>query len=186
MTADGTPGTKNNPQFLDGGAPDLATDANLISAYAAKVGNRRTGTTAERNAATGKDVWEGLEWFDTTLRRIFLYLNGSWVATVGFTNAPNSASGGLTPGGVTVPAGAVIFEQRFYTEFTTGTGGTGVFSFPTAYPNRCGGINMTTIRGSAYNPVVDNGQLSASQARVIFGNTGAVAGMAVYVETWGW
>lgn len=71
-------GTKNQPLFTEAGAPELATDANLISNYAAKVGNRRCGTTTERNAATGSDLWEGLEWYDTTLNQQFIYDGSGW------------------------------------------------------------------------------------------------------------
>jgi hypothetical protein len=59
-------GAKNQPYFSATGAPEIDVDPGVVSDYAAKVGNRRVGTTAERNAATGKDVWPGLEWYDTT------------------------------------------------------------------------------------------------------------------------
>jgi hypothetical protein len=80
MAADGTPGTKNQPQFLETGAPDLAVDSNLISNYAAKVGNRRTGTTAQMNATTGADKWEGLEWGNTDNWLNYKVINGNWEA----------------------------------------------------------------------------------------------------------
>lgn len=71
-------GTKNQPQFSDNGAVDLAVDSNALADYSAKVGNRRVGTTAERNAATGKDLWEGLEWWDTTVGGVYRYIAGRW------------------------------------------------------------------------------------------------------------
>lgn len=79
MSADGTPLTHNEPQFLGSGAPATAADLNLIAAYAGKVGNRKVHTTAERTALTGKDIWEGLEVFDSTLDRVFTYIGG-WVS----------------------------------------------------------------------------------------------------------
>jgi hypothetical protein len=72
-------GTKNQPQFADGDAPDVALNPSQVADYAAKVGNRRVGTTAERVAATGKDVWEGLVWGDTTLGVDFRYKSGAWL-----------------------------------------------------------------------------------------------------------
>ena len=51
-----------------------------VAAYAGKVGNRRTGTTAERLAATGKDVLEGLLWGDTTTGVEYRYTSGAWRA----------------------------------------------------------------------------------------------------------
>ena len=117
MAADGTAGTKNQPQFLDGGAPDLANDNNILANYTAKVGNRRVGTTAERNAAAGKDVWEGLEWFDSTLDRAYTYRSGSWrmQADYGYREASTAANGvigvshqlGVVPGSVQITGGGV-------------------------------------------------------------------------------
>lgn len=78
MSADGTPGSHNQPQFLTNGAPELGVDENLVADYAAKVGNRRVGTTAERVAATGKDVWDGLVWGDTTDGLEYKYHGSQW------------------------------------------------------------------------------------------------------------
>lgn len=80
MAADGIPGPRNQPQFLAGGAPDLGADENAIADYAAKVGNRRVGTTAERLAATGLDVWEGLSWRDATDGITYDRVGTGWVA----------------------------------------------------------------------------------------------------------
>lgn len=64
MAADDTPGARDNPRFLGTGAPSTATDLNLISAYAALMGNRMVGTTAARVAFATK-AWEGLRWRDS-------------------------------------------------------------------------------------------------------------------------
>jgi hypothetical protein len=100
MAADGTPGTKNQPQFLGSGAPATAVDLNLISDYAAKVGNRRTGTITERGAAAAADVWEGLAWQDTDgVKAEWIYQGGSFVFvsdSAWQTYTPTLA--GLTPG----------------------------------------------------------------------------------------
>jgi hypothetical protein len=70
-------GAKGQPLFND--TPQTVADLQAAVAYAAKVGNRREGTTAERNAASGSDLWEGLEWADTTDGRTYKLIDGGWV-----------------------------------------------------------------------------------------------------------
>jgi len=77
MAVDAT-GTKNEPIFYATGAPEVDVDPSAVATYAAKVGNRRVDTTAMRTAATGKDVWEGLEWYDTDLDEVYLYTGAGW------------------------------------------------------------------------------------------------------------
>jgi hypothetical protein len=81
MTADSY-GPKNQPRFDATKPPDLGVDETLVSDFAALVGNRKVGTTAERNAAasatSGKEVWEGLQWEDTDLKGTVVWRNGSW------------------------------------------------------------------------------------------------------------
>jgi hypothetical protein len=108
MAADGTPGTKNQPQFLGGGAPATAVDYNLVSDYAAKVGNRRVGTTTERTTAAAADVWEGLEWHDTTLSTIFVYVSGSWVPKASLWATFTPTVTGLTLG----TAGVLLYANK--------------------------------------------------------------------------
>lgn len=101
MAVDST-GTKNEPIFFANGSPEVDVDPTAVAAYAAKVGNRRVGTTAERTAATGKDVWEGLEWFDTDLDEVFIYLSGGWTEWAhdwkAYTSTPTNVSGGTLTG----------------------------------------------------------------------------------------
>jgi len=78
MAASATKGPKGQPRFPATDAPDLGVDEEIVADYAAKVGNRRVGTTAERNAAAGADLWEGLEWYDTTLKKTFWNISGVW------------------------------------------------------------------------------------------------------------
>lgn len=75
FTAGGSP--KGGPLF--NATPQTVADLNAGRAFTEKVGNRRVGTTTERNAATGTEVWEGLEWADTTEDRVYIYLDGGWV-----------------------------------------------------------------------------------------------------------
>lgn len=80
MAADDTPGPKKQPRFKGTGAPATAADLVIVSDFAALVGNRKVGTTTERNTATSNgEVWEGLRWKDTTLGVEFEYISGGWV-----------------------------------------------------------------------------------------------------------
>ena len=95
MTADGTPGSKNQPQYLGTGAPSTASDMNALANYAAKVGNVRVDTNANRLAATGLDVWEGLQWYDTDEKVLYEYSAGAWAYLGGPEIAGTFTFGGL-------------------------------------------------------------------------------------------
>jgi|GEM_PF-7016297 len=78
-----TYGTKGNPQFSASGAPQVDVDPQQAGEYAAVVGNNIVGTTAQRTAnvvpnGSGKAVWTGLRWFDSSLNAVFEYIGG-WV-----------------------------------------------------------------------------------------------------------
>ena len=67
MAASATKGPKGQPRFPATEPPDLGVDEEIVADYAALVGNRKSGTTAQRNlAASLGEVWPGLEWGDTT------------------------------------------------------------------------------------------------------------------------
>jgi len=75
-------GTKGQP-VIDT-TPSTVTDIQAVANYAALVGNRKVGTTTQRNAAQTAGaplVWEGLEWEDTTDGHTYKYRSGSFVAT---------------------------------------------------------------------------------------------------------
>lgn len=72
-------GTKNQPYFLASGAPAIDVDPGLVADYAAEVGNRKVGTNTERLALTGKDLWDGLEFYETDTNDQYVYEDGSWV-----------------------------------------------------------------------------------------------------------
>lgn len=66
-----------HPVFADGDAPDVAYNPTEVAAFAASVGTRKIGTTAERNAfAYGR---EGFEWRDTSLDRTYIHDGSGWV-----------------------------------------------------------------------------------------------------------
>lgn len=80
-------GAKNQPQYAGTGAPADSADLSEIANYAAQVGNRKAGPTTHttpslgRTTSTGADVWEGLEWEDTTDGFTYKYRSGAWVRT---------------------------------------------------------------------------------------------------------
>lgn len=89
-------GSQNQPHFADGDAPDFAVDLTQASDYAALVGNRKVGTNAQRVALTGADVWDGLEFFETDTRGVFLHNGGDW-----FFGSPVMLASAVGPSGQT-------------------------------------------------------------------------------------
>lgn len=74
---------KNEPQYAGTGAPADAADLTEVAAYAALVGNRKVGTTAQRTATTGTaEAWDGLLWGDTTDGFEYKYKSGAWVGGI--------------------------------------------------------------------------------------------------------
>lgn len=79
-----TYGTKGEPQFASSGAPAIDVDPTQVAVYAGTVGNHVVGTAAQRSAGvipgpSGKPVYEGLLWDDTTDSITYKYISGSWV-----------------------------------------------------------------------------------------------------------
>lgn len=68
---------KGGPVFTNT-PTQTSTDMNALRIFTEKVGNRRSDTTVARNAASGADVWEGLEWHDTTDGQDYEYISGGW------------------------------------------------------------------------------------------------------------
>jgi hypothetical protein len=66
-----------HPIFLDTAAPDIKVDPTKASEYAAAVGTRLIGTTAERTAYAY--AREGLEWYDTTTNSVWIHNGSGWV-----------------------------------------------------------------------------------------------------------
>lgn len=91
-----TSGSKNQPQYVNGGVSAQAADLTEVALYASLIGNRKIGPTTGtatgpggmntgRTTSSGADVWEGLEWHDTTDGNTYKYLSGSWVLVFGDT-----------------------------------------------------------------------------------------------------
>lgn len=82
-----TYGTKGEPQFASSGAPAIDVDPTQVAVYAGTVGNHIVGTSTQRTAnvvpgPSGKPVWEGCLWDDTTDSITYKYISGSWVSWV--------------------------------------------------------------------------------------------------------
>jgi len=101
-------GTKNQPQYAGTGAPADAADMSEIANYAALVGNRKIGPSSARTTATGADVWEGLEWWDTTLNTVFVMQSGTWRAS-GTGLVPVIPASVAGTGVVLNPGGSITF-----------------------------------------------------------------------------
>lgn len=77
MTASSFDPTTGAPQFADGDAPDVAENANEVADFAASVGTRLIGTTAERTDYDYGRV--GLRWYDTDEDAEYLHDGSGWV-----------------------------------------------------------------------------------------------------------
>jgi len=172
---------KNAPNFLGGGAPDLAVDSNAIATYAAKVGNRRAGTTAERIAATGLDVWEGLEWFDTTLRYSFLYLSGGWVS-VGPSGVVTALAGFVVASdtSLTIMGGMVRLYLRITGTFVSSTNYS-VATLPAGF--RPGSIKYGALVfvGSSF-PAAGGIEISVDGTVILYNGPGAHTNAGGYIQ----
>lgn len=145
MAVDGGYGPRGGPRFLDGGAPDLATDDNEVSKYAELVGNRMVGTKAQKDAlvrttSSGNSpaqLWEGLEFEETDTGILWKRKSGSWV------------------GGTMVPTrlDATVSTQGTITQhgFAFARGGNGPqLSIPITFPIAFGSLPTVTVSEAGY------------------------------------
>lgn len=70
--------TDGHPVFLGTDAPDIKVDPTKVSEYAAEVGTRLIGSTAERDAYAY--AREGLGWYDTDLNQEMIHNGTGWVS----------------------------------------------------------------------------------------------------------
>src|SRR5690606_10175817 len=111
-------------------SPDEDTPVDFVADWAASMSsvqtaltNRgvKTGTTAQRNAATG--VREGTLWYDTDTQSLWAYLSGTWVAAGPRYTGTVTGSGIVTPAsGVTVASSRFIRVGNLITMQVTATG----------------------------------------------------------------
>lgn len=83
MAVDQRNATTGAPVFLETGAPEEGADLTTVAAFAAEVGTRLIGTSTQRNAYGY--ARRGLEWYDTTTNRVFIYSGTAWVESMGNT-----------------------------------------------------------------------------------------------------
>lgn len=95
-------GPKGEPQFAGSGVPQDAADLSLVATWAAKVGNRISGTSAERAAPTGWVPTPGLEFYETDTGLTFVFVAAvGWMqrdATATIYNEPAQPTLLTTPG----------------------------------------------------------------------------------------
>jgi hypothetical protein len=134
-----TSGSQNQPQYAGTGVPADAADLSELGNYAAFVGNKKVGPTTGtatgpgnantgRTTSTGADVWEGLDWWDTTLKRLFRYTSSAWSDTSVLPHVEYLFSragigdAGDTGGSVTVFSQSVDAGNTTDSAFTTNLG----------------------------------------------------------------
>jgi len=106
-------GTRGQPTFPANEGPELGVDENTVSDFAAAVGTRRVGTTAERNALIAPELFVGLLWGDNTLGYDLRYTSTGWkrVGPRGFAFAASTGVDGritLTHGYGSTPTWAQV------------------------------------------------------------------------------
>ncbi|GAA3330674.1 hypothetical protein HP467_07190 [Curtobacterium albidum] len=113
MAHDST-GPKGQPQYSGSGRLQTAADLSEIANYAALVGNRKTGTTSERQQALSDGaVWEGLLWGDTTDGNDYRLTGGAWQL---YAMSTPASKGGVLFAGTTNPStGASGYSTVDYT-----------------------------------------------------------------------
>lgn len=113
MAADSFDSTTGAPIFAGTGAPDTGVDLTLLGEFAAKVGTRLMGTTAERTSYSY--AREGLEWYDTDLDAVYLSDGSGWQLwhkrSTSYTPTTTNVSGSpATTARYSVAAGIVHVE----------------------------------------------------------------------------
>jgi hypothetical protein len=135
-------GTKNQPQYATTGAPADAADMSEIANYAAAIGNRVTGTSAQRTGnllpfgagTLAYTPWEGLEWDETDTGMVYRYTSGAWLmkSNLWTTYTPTVVGIVVGTGGTTVAQWrreGDLVRVRYC--FTLGSSGASVASNPT-------------------------------------------------------
>lgn len=107
-------GSHNQPLWDLADDADFAADLSTLSNYVATVGNIKAGTTAQRNALTGLDLWNGLAFRDSSTGRTHYYTTStnSWVLETWAAGVVNSTTSsgfyrgthglGKTPSGISI------------------------------------------------------------------------------------
>jgi len=146
-------------------------DINKVADFAAEVGNRRVGTSAERAALSGAELLVGLRFGDLTDSLEYQYTATGWVVAGGLESTANVTVFGtgwsITPGGGHVPR--LHRQGRLVTlhgAVTLGAGGnvSNMLTIPTSFrpPNAStrfiGG--QTSSGGVSYELALSGGVVS--------------------------
>lgn len=173
-------------------APSFRADLNDLAADINTVGNRKIGTTAQRNTATTAGfVWEGLQWFDTDLGAQLVYVGGVWVdsrvtgpvsyspvwSTTG--TAPAIGTGGFVNGSYTLIGKLCIARVHWKLGTAGASGGTGAWRFTVPFTAGAGVISsvvsgMSHSSGVNRTPLVGEVQAGTNLIQNIWANSTAV------------
>lgn len=115
-------GPKNVPQYAGTGAPADAADLTEVAAYAAAVGNRKSGTTIQMNALLGTvDAWDGLFFGNTTDGFEYRHTAGAWVRCI--VRELGWVDRGTTPSDLVIGGAATWTDVTSVTLTATAGGG---------------------------------------------------------------
>lgn len=140
-------GPKNVPVYSGTGVPADSADLTELGAVAGFLGNRKVGpatgtptgpggSNTGRNTSTGADVWDGLEWYDTTDKGVYEYVGSGWTRRRVIRLGANrySANGTL---------GAAPAWTDLCTVTATSTGGLCMADWRAIYYNAGSGLDRT-------------------------------------------
>jgi hypothetical protein len=131
MAVDAPLGPKGQPRFSADGAFEDWVDLGAVGDYAAEVGNRKTGTIAERNALPSGKKWEGMEWQDEDGEKdVYVYQSGNFIRRTPFRL---SAQPGTMLAGTKPAVGQGIQLQTGSSVVTLNDSGEATVTFPAAF-----------------------------------------------------
>ncbi|MFF2274220.1 hypothetical protein ACFVTX_18240 [Agromyces sp. NPDC058136] len=152
-------GAEGAPQFNT--TPQTVADLNRLRDLVVQRGNRLKGTTAQRNALAGAILVDGLEFYDQTDKRTYVYAAGGWVVR---GPAANQANPGAAVAGID-PAAAIDLPNGLIMKTGAFTGGTSVafgneyfpvITFATPFPSKCLHVSITPLSGAPVNNATGN------------------------------
>lgn len=183
----GSYGSHNKPVFNNVSTTQADLQAGVD--YAEKVGHAKSGTTAEMNALSGSDVWDGLLFGNTSDGVTYQRKGGAW--------KPNSFNLGATlgsglSGGSPPTSTSPILVQMGVAAVGLNANGDGSINYSTAFPN---GVMSCFLQRYDYSVYGSTGfVLAATQGktamtfRVFQTNGSPLPSTTIYVswQAWGW
>lgn len=134
MAVDSYHPVDGHPTFTDEGATDLAVDSNAVAQFAAFVGTRAIGTTAQREAyAYARD---GFRWGDRTDKKEYEW-NDGWVVVGGSVITAAAPSMGANwswgSGSKITRAGDTVTVHALLTRSSAISGAQTIFTLPVGF-----------------------------------------------------